>query len=473
MASNKVVSLWCRIFKNSRDPVKILPKKVMEKILCLVRGNDLLRLSLVSKDWYEFIGNSDKCMDKIRIHITEYFLHQKRVFSTTDVLRFIENQRKYKHLSIACITSHNLRSQEFSSDHKLCMALYQWKTISLCNHLFQDEMEFVNFLGFVEPFVEELELRTVKIRNFIGICETNFEFPKLKVLRLVNVSNFVYLEPFKNVSHLVEFSVATEPFLPSYKDSSDEIQERTKCIRKILVKNRHIKDLELFLDQKDFDCMFINRNFVSQIDFKLKSLMVGRFKQLNNERRNNFQLKSFVFFLRQHTQSLREIYLPECLGNDVIEVVINEMVELEILTIQEIESYDNYRDLILIPNESIQHLTMASKTFTELVTKLLISVPKLKQLKTGTIDQRILNVIAKQNPVLESISVDFFTASLLPQEPILRNLKQMVISINSSNYFRDLIGEKAEYTNFEAVFLSSAKNLRRKWDVNNQSFYKC
>lgn len=472
MVVGKVKQVWFKIFGNSIDPLQVLPKKTVEKILSFVRGNDLLTLSLVSKDWYKFIASSEECMDKIRIHITEYFVNQKRVFAISDVLRFVENGRNYKHLSVACISSYYNRLEQFSPEHKLLMAFFRWKSISLCNHSFKDEMEFVNFLGFVEPFVEEIELRTVKIQDFVGICETHFEFPRLKILRLVNVDNFVYKEPFKIIYKLEELSVATEPFLPSYKDYSDEIHERVQSIMKILKNNHHIKDLELFIEQKDFDCMFVNRDLFAQIKFRLEILMVGRFKKLMNLGRNHYQLKTFAGFLRLHKLSLREVYLPQYLGKEILEITINEMDSLKNMTIHEVEAYENCGDMNFKPNFSIESLNTIPKQYTALVSKVIGSLPRLKHLNTGTIDQRILNVLVERTPLLESITADYFTAKLPPKHPLLLNLKRIAISINTSENFQDLIGEKDEYTNFEEVFLKSSKQLRRRWDVNNISFYK-
>lgn len=474
MGIKKSVSgIFKKIFGKSTDPIKILPKKVMEHILSFVRGNDLLRLSLVSKEWYTFIANSEICMDKIKIHITQYFLHQKRSFTITDALRLYESGRKYEHLSIACLASTNQSYQEFLTCHKLLMAFFRWKSISLCNHRFQDEMEFVNFMGFVEPSVKELELRTVKIKDFIGICKVNFEFPHLKVLRLVNVANFVFTETFKNVHKLEEFSVATEPFTPFYEDHSDVIKERVKSITKILVGNRRIKDLELFIDQKDFDNMFVNRQIVSHIEFKLKTLTIGRFKKLTVDRGNVFQIRNFVRFLQLHKTSIQEIFIPEYLGFEVLEVVINDLKVLRICTIQEIESYEATGSLNFRPNYNIKSLTILTKRFTGLISIILSNLPNLRHLDTGTIDQRIFNTLAEQTPFLESIVVDFFTASTPPKHPVLKKLKHMSIIIKSADNFMTMIGKKDEYTNFENVFLNSAKALLRKWDVNSKSFYRC
>jgi hypothetical protein len=473
-----VKKTWCEFFQKCRDPVEILPAEAMENIFSYLRGYQILKLSLINKAWYKFIAKSPVCMNKIRIHITEFFLTQKRVFEISDILRMLEGGRNYKHLSIACIKTYDYKTQQFSPQHKLLMALYQWKSISLCNHHFSDELELINFLGFVEPFITELELRSVFIENFLQVCETNFKFPKLKTLHLVNVNNFIYEEPFKNVYKLEEFAVATEPFPPS-QDHSEQIKERAAGIAMILLNNRRIASLELFIEQKDFDCMFIYGQFVSKIQFKLTNLGLGRFRKMPQENANQFQLKNFVKFLRLHTNTLKEIYLPECLGKDVMEVVFNEMENLKNLTIHDSECSDHYttitESMMLIPNNSIEILNIQTKSakYSGIVSTFVRKLPNLKKLTTGIVNQPLFNVLTENSHALESIHVDFFTATSTPQNSTLENLKNMSITIQSNNDLLEVLEKKEKLTHFDEVFMTATKRLNCRWDVNSKSFYRC
>jgi hypothetical protein len=469
---------WFKLFSKSRDPVIILPRKAMENIFRYLSGREILKLSTINKAWYKFIANSPVCMDKIRIQISEYFLTQKRVFHVSDILRILQGGRKYKHLSIACLESYMTKTQQFSPEHKLLMGCYRWKSITLCNHRFTDEIEFVNFLGFIEPFVEEVELRSVKIENFLGVSGTNFEFPKLKSLLLVNVSNFVYEEPFKNVYKLEDFAVATEQFLPSHIDHSDEIRARTESIVKILLNNQHIKHLQMFLEQKDFDCMFVRRNFLSSIQFKLCSLMVGRFRKLRKENSNHFQLKNFGKFLQLHEKTLTEVVVPESLGKEILEIVMNSMKSLKILTINNADSPDHnesFADVLeFVPNHSVENLNIRSKSskFTTFVSAFIRNLPQLKAFNTGIVNQHIFDLLLENSSILESINVDFFMAQSPPSNSKLQNLKNMSITVKSDDNFRENIEKKAELTHFDELFLTATKRLSQKRDVNYRGFYE-
>jgi hypothetical protein len=464
-----VKKVWYKIIRKSFDPVKILPKKVMENILGSMRGNDLLTLSMVSKNWYSFIATSPVCMNKIRVHISEYFLNQKRVFTMDDMLLLVERGREYKHLTIACISGNGFNVNEFSTAHKLLIMLYKWKSVSLYNHIFKTEMHFVDFLGCIEPFVEELELRTVKVLKLIGLEEVNLNFPKLRVLRLVNVSNVVFGKAFENVKKLKEFTVATEPFTPLYAIHTEMIRERVQGISNILNANPKINDLEMFLDQKDFDCLFISRVLTLRIEFRLKNLIVGRFKKVPN---NHFQIKNFVRFLHLHVESLNDFSIHEYLGEEALEIAINDMKNLKNLAIHNLELYDDRKLNITSNNSSIESLKMISNFSKGPATTVLMSVPNLKHLNTMTIDQKILEVLATKTPKLESIRVYNFIPSSPPTDSILENLKLMRISIRTNESFEDSIKNKEKFTNFERIFLKSAKRLHRRWNVNNKSFYK-
>lgn len=464
------------LFRKSKDPLRILPPKAMEQILGYLRGKDLLELSLVSKSWFKFIGNSTVCMDKIKIHISDYFWSNKRVLKYDDVLKAFSSGRKYRHLSIACIDKFSVKMTRFSAEHKLLMALFQWKSILLCSHIFENEIEFLNFLGLMEPFVEEIELRTIKIREIVGAAFPNFQFPHLKCLRLVNVKSFVYVRPFANVSNLIEFAVSTQPLIPSHLDHSEAILERTSGIKQILLSNPNVKHLELFLEQQDFDCMFRYGCFVNKIGFRLKSLMVGSFKKFPMSKENFFPMLNFEIFLRTQSQSLRQMYLPACLGDGVVEIIINEMSNL--VSLEMYQTDPNFRNdpsfanTKLQENRSITRLEIWTKSLklTEVATTLLPVLPNLERVTTRIIDQNILNLMVERNQRLEFIETDFFTATTPPSAFALERLQQFNIYIHSNEFFNELVEAKEKLSNFENAYLTSAKMLKRKWDLKNKSF---
>lgn len=468
--TNSVKNLWNVLFGKSQDPMKLLPKSVLENVLSYFKGNDLLKLSLINKKWYDVIASSPSCMNKIRIHITEYFLSEKRPFLSKDLMEILNTGRKYKHLTIACIEGYNSGTQQFSSVHKLLMASFKWKSVSLVKHFFKDEMDLVDFFGLVEPSVERLELRDVKIQEFVGACKPNFKFFKLKTLLIVNVCNFVHREFFKNVTKLEHYAVSTEDFMPAFIDHSEEVRERVYCIKKILLSNPSMLSLELFIDQADFEHMFIDRGFVHQTKFNLRAFMFGNFKRTHN---NNFQIGNFARFLRLHAHSIEHIFFSCCLGNTILEVVINEMSNLKSLSIEQDRSDRMENAMVdglkLSSNQTIETLDIWTPS-NQLVAAILTNLPNLKHLETGTINQNVLEVLAQHNQKIRSIRVDFFIPTTPLKFSVLEHLRQLVIAVNCNYNFTDLVKANNEHTRFELIFMRSARHLKRKWDVNCASF---
>ncbi|CRK87039.1 CLUMA_CG000912, isoform A [Clunio marinus] len=470
----KKVSKWLkRKFTKSRDPVKILPAAAMDKIFSFLPGNQLIQLTTVSKSWNKAIGKSEVCMDKMKIQISEYFVCYQRDFKTEDAVRLITSGRKYKHLSISCISNYSNQHRQLSREHKLLMGSFNWKSFSLSNHAFCNEMELMNFFELVSPRIELIELRSVKIRHAVQEYESNIQFPNLKVLHLINVCNYIYRVPFKNVTTLLDFGVATEPVRHHGIGNSIRLKQRVHHMISIMVKNANIENLQLYIDQEDFDFMFYgHRRMFSQIEFKLESLMVGRFELLHHEKSNVLQVQNFKDFLQSQSSSMRELEITEHLGNQVLEVIINEMNNLDDLTLHGLEEYANLDKLSLVPNHSIRSLNMVAERFSPCELSILKNIPNLKHFTTNSIDQRIFNTLAQDNLKLRTISTNFFTAHTPPKDSVLNNLIRLKICLKSSDIFFEKIQNKENFTDFDLIFLDAYKYLARRWDVSRKSFYE-
>lgn len=471
-----ITSMRRRMIKSFRKPsidfVEILPKKVNNKIFGFCSGYDLLNFSLVNRKWYKFIGKSAACMDRLKITISEPKIGSYQLLTMTDSFFLTQHGRKYVHISLASM------ERQLLAPHKLLLAYFQLKTVALNNHTFKSKMEFVNFLGILEPFVEELTLRCIKYgKTNYEIGMTNFKFPKLTKLSIINCYTFVYSEPFRNVTNLKYFNVATD-VLPYYViDSNSELVERVKAIQTILLNNIDIHILELFIHQKDFDAMFMDQRFLKRIKFNLLSLYAGRFKQQDHDDINIVQINNFVEFLKSQEQTLANLYLENWLGNATLEYAVNDM-QLQDLTIANMESFGNHdesiADLSLYSNDTIEHLTLWSQSARHhfVAAEILKVCRALRVLEIRTINQPILDAIIENNEDIEIIVCDFFSAYIVPERAVMRNLSCMIINVNCADNFRDLIGVKDNYTNFEMLFLKAAKQLKIRWNMTNLNFYR-
>lgn len=450
-----------KIFNDEADPVKKFPPKVIEHLLTFLRGEDLLRCSRVNKGWYSAIAKSPSAMKKLRVCICEPHGGLVWKFSSTDADIMINGGRRYQHLSVFI-------TRNMTKDHLLLFASFKWQTLILCHHTFKSEIELINFIGLVEPTVEQLEMRGIKIvfSKQGQISGTNFLFPNLKVLKIFNCFTFLHTEVFRNVDKIerLEIETGTTPVF----DKNRDINERVEAIKQMLVKNEQVKYLKLFLTQKDFNCMFLDVHFIVHIRFQLASLRLRKFRKLIDNESNDEQVRNFLMFLLSQKKSLKSLHLFEWMGNPVLQAIINKMDKLVDLTLEDLDCYGKPGDSIAIMNlynnESIESLTMFAKQskYTFLQMKLLATVPNLKHLNIGTVNQLMLNKIIEDTPKLESLSMDFFTAYIVPDRlcNVLTDLKVMKFRKCYASNFKNRLADISNCSNFERVFLKACKKLR-------------
>lgn len=444
------------------DPVKILPKKVMDQVLFYLRAEDILRCSLVNKDWNKAIGKSVKAMEKIRICVCEPFHGMYREFSAFDAECIVKGSRKYRHISLFI-------TRNMTTDHLILIASFKWKSLLLCHHTFKSEIELINFIGIIEPHVEELNLRTIKIVSSKQnrIASTNFSFPKLKVLKVAHCNTFVYSEIFKNIAQLHRLEIETGPPPAFAYDDKHEIFLRVIALQSMLIRNSMIRYLVLFLHQKDFDCMFIDSLLSSRIRFQLQSIKLKKFRKLVDERSNENQLRNFGYFLETQEKSLTSIHLLEWLGNGILEQIINDMNLLKFFLLEDLDCYGKFYDTLanmdLYLNESLETLSIIDKfsKVNELQKLILAYFPNLKHLHIGTVSQDILKILVERTPKIESLAVDFFIPYIIPDCQVLTSLKKITIGANYATHFKDMLRDYDSYTNFEKVFLEAAKSFDR------------
>jgi hypothetical protein len=223
----------------------------------------------------------------------------------------------------------------------------------------------------------------------------------------------------------------------------------------------------------------MDQRFLKRIEFQLRQLYVGKFMQMDNDADdiNVVQIKNFVDFLSSQKETLILLYMEKWLGNDVLEYAVNEMQlkELTIANLNHSENHDeSFASLSLFSNETIEKLSVWSQSshYSDTVVEVIKVCRALRMLEVRTINQKILNTIVKFNEHLEIIVTDFFNAFMPPERAVLKSLRKMIINVNCADNFRDLIGGRERYSNFEVVFLNAAKTLKRKWDLNNMSFYR-
>jgi hypothetical protein len=448
-----IKSIFQEKSKKSKDPAEDFPKHVMEKILSYLGKDDILNCCLINKSWLKVIGKSEKCMKKIKFVVCEPKHRMVWQLTSEDIKNILGNGRRYQ--NIVLYVSRNL-----TTNHLLLVASYEWKTFSFRYHTFRSEIELINFFGLFEPFVEELDLKCIKTVFNRGtvISGGNFIFPRLKKLTISTTCSFVFFEIFKNLTSLEFLEIETEPLAC---EDSEDLVKRIKGIEIILLNNTNIKALNLHLHQSDFDGMFMDQRFLKRIIFDLETLRVSKFRKLEGKRTNIVQTMNFGHFLRSQRFTMTSLTIDDCLGHYVLEVILNDMDSLKTVVLGDLRSYEKLEDSIanvnFFKNESIENLSFKSQysESCDLEKNLLSFVPNLKTLYIGTLDQKLLNVLAEKASKLLVLKVDYFTAYLPPETAVLRDLQKIIIRVDYASNFKDQLRGFSNYTNFEREFLKA------------------
>lgn len=143
------------------DNQTIFPAECLEQIFCHLTGRDLLKCSLVCPNWYEFIGTTRSCMEKIVI-VCESKNDQrtiKRIFACS--------KRKYKGLSLF---------GKFTESVRNFLTIRQWTHIIINSlrfeasywHNYNDGDHFMDLLRFLQPSIENLQLNFGEEFYFVG-----------------------------------------------------------------------------------------------------------------------------------------------------------------------------------------------------------------------------------------------------------------------------------------------------------------
>lgn len=437
---------------------KDINKKLSESEIKLIFNHlsvpEILRCSKVCPKWNEVIASDTMLTDRLRVMIIDSHCGMIRKFTAKDADALIKSKRQYKNVAIYV-------TRNFTKDHLLVVAKFKWECVVLHNHTFVSEIELTNFFGLIEPAVKDLSLLNIRIavsrKN--DITPPNFVFPTLKHLRLSNSYFYIASEILRNVETLEELRLETFQQL-SYDDNPKMMVERVKAFQALLVKNQNLKILKLYVNQKDFDNMFIDERFLSRIKFKLRELSTHNFCKLYDHDTNVVQIKNFGKFLLSQKESLKALYLHQWIGNDILELAINSLDSLRDLTVQNINCYGHdecIANMSLFKNESIETLTLHAKysRFNELQQTLIESCPNLRRLNIGTVNQKILDSLIEKTPKLEQVNMDYFKAYIVPDKNVLPNLKRMNFNFEYAKNFKDMLRGQSYYTHFETIFLNA------------------
>ncbi|KAG5670147.1 hypothetical protein PVAND_000429 [Polypedilum vanderplanki] len=168
-----------------------LPDNVTREIFSYLNFKDLfLNASFVCQSWYDYIGKSKECMDKVRLKIEGW--HDLEIIS--DIL-LRNSPRIYNSLIF-----YNLNAEK-----KFPYLLQRrWKDVKLTQMKFISAKKFYEYLKEFGEDLESLEIERIVIIKGDEMCDQTLVLPKLRHLKLKQVptSAFQVFQRYPNIKSL-------------------------------------------------------------------------------------------------------------------------------------------------------------------------------------------------------------------------------------------------------------------------------
>ncbi|CAO1355428.1 unnamed protein product [Diamesa serratosioi] len=435
------------------NPLTALNAEIIEDIFRYLSAKDLLKSSLVSKSWYDFIADSKKCMKKIKIKISnERFLLDKNSFGIDCVKK---SKRRYENMMMYQIFQSKLTNDSFAI---LSNPGRQWKRIKMQEIDLSSRENFQIVMENAQNYVEILHLEQFKFKDSdVNTSTQCYTCPKLKELTLISCQFFNDI--FINTNSLTTLNLTSNYGLVK--------ATTVDAFQKLFSHNQHLKILCLCGNiTTQIFCDDISKNITFQLkEFKVSNYISDKFHN-RAEVENNFNL-----FLKTQIK-LEKIFLGEWMGIPVVETVFNEMKFLKDLTVMELAKATSHVPVYIngleepevarpdvfsfIPNPSIlkiDYQDIRGNIFT--MKSLVEAAPNLLSLSTYSMNQEMLVLLAEITNKLEYLSVSFFDARNIDYHPIFPKLqefaslrlderlilKMMLKTPEARNHFENIIFE--------------------------------
>lgn len=421
---------------NASDPVDFFPPEVTLKIFEFLNFDDLLLASLASTEWYDFIGDSQECMKKIKIKMK---CSTNRHGMPKVVSMLINSTRKYENLEISrCEQCINDVEALFTTRKK------QWKRVKIVRTTFQCGTQALDFLESIQHSVEELVMLGVHITDtFTNGQPRNFVFPKLKVLHTKHIQTLLFHEVFDNITTLTDFALW----------SHDQSVASLNSVEKLLKVNGKLKYLEI--SNNVFNQIFYPDNF-KNYKFKLKKLSVNGHYRLT-EFHEQIQ-RNFMSLLTQQSRTLETLHLGDWMGVEVLKVAY-QMPNLKDLAIKgtaNIEESIEWERVILPKSNSIFKLSIQQHPNNLFMLKVLTdAVPKLTCFSNSFMEKKFMRHLSKTHQNLSCLSIGTLSVDNVSQKDLFKAVRNLSVkSFDRLLKIRVVLKDEKERTHFEKMLRS-------------------
>lgn len=323
-----------------------LPAEILINIFNNLKGNDLIKISSVCKNWNCIIGYSQ--MDKICIKAND---NSRRGLKEVKGI-FESTEREYKHISMFSVKRINFEDFETFG--------FKWKSVKISRSTIDSFNILKDFLMKLVATLEELDLTHLTSPTVFD--KITIDLPRLKVLRCENLRlEADVLRMFEcNINNLKELSVSYR----SFSDDNYHIMQQTSQIQILRVSGTPTTttttiNLNNFLTLKQEQLKEVQVDSMSKVTLQLiwnqlkcfKTITFGNADLLVND--SNFSLdqnltvrKIYIYHLMQYSlldkiihasPNLKYIFTPT-LQPETMHLVVDKLTKLQVLNSYKIEN---------------------------------------------------------------------------------------------------------------------------------------
>lgn len=373
------------------DPLRGIIGDLHDLIFQHLNTNEILEYSTISKRWYEKIGNSRRCMKKIRLAL-KFWRSTAKEQQIEEKLKILKSiSRRYQNISIDC---------RFD------------KRVSA---------EFWNLLSVLADNIVSLKIKSINVT--IDSSKPLFQLNKLEELKLVyvpvNIRNIMLssCNPVKLKLKLVS------PL--NWSKTSKTDTESLSCIRHFMTTNERLKDVEIYgAIQYRF---FFDEDFSKLIKFRLNTLKIKndlRLSLIPEECERNL-----IDFLATQSESLEKIFIDVC-RPAVIHQVFNNMKNLATIHIETVVMTDfKVRDLNLKLNENVVDLRIPYITNNQDIKEILQYTPNLTSLFVAHLSIETMEFVAWN---LKKLTLLKYRYDEIDCENLYDRLKEQNVDVNQN-----------------------------------------
>lgn len=363
-----------------KDPLQ-LPFELHDLIFHHLNASELINASIVSKQWFNFIGESKYFQNRVAIRFDEFSYGHKRRLENINVIKL--SNRNYKMLHIKNYTA---------GAEKMLFLWIEWKMITVEIHKFSSMTQYFEYLTQFVDTVKELEIVKVWIISE-NDCSDKLEFPQLEKLSFKNVS-VLAIEPF--IKHQKKLKSLN---LYLIKKSS---KPREQIIIDLLIANKDIEQLSI-----GFNFHLFNEDISHKINLNLKTIILENCLEM--EMSSNV-LNNLQTFLNAQGMSINFIKLINFNDVGIIFQIWNNMTVLNEITIKYFSlnkkaNFNSNQDLVIKPNNLIKKLNIEMWSVPlKWLKKLLDASPNLEELSISRMSTELLEYVKENSRNLRKIN---------------------------------------------------------------------